>query len=258
MSERSVGVPMNAIRSIRTRWTRRLEADVTARRIARLVGVVVVLTWAALASAPIPATAQPCPDVEAVFARGTAEPAGVGGVGQAFVDSLRSQVGARSLGVYPVNYPASGDFSSPDFPVTVVDGIRDESSHVESMAANCPNTKMVLGGYSQGAAVTGFVTAAAVPPGVPAALVPPPMPPDIANHVAAVALFGKPSPQWLQSYGAPAIVIGSLYTPKTIDLCTPDDTICNGAPGGGPTIAHVMYPVNGMVGQAAAFTASHL
>ena len=68
----------------------------------------------ALLSAPVPfASAQPCPDVEAVFARGSGEPPGVGGVGQAFVDPLRSQVGSRSLGVYPVNDPASTDFNSP-------------------------------------------------------------------------------------------------------------------------------------------------
>ena len=56
------------------------------------------------------ATAEPCPDVEVVFARGTTEPPGVGGVGRAFVDSLRSQLGGRSVGVYAVNYPASNDF----------------------------------------------------------------------------------------------------------------------------------------------------
>ena len=147
---------------------------------------------------PIPsASAQPCPDVEVIFARGTAEPPGVGGVGQAFVDAVRSQAGNRSVEVYPVNYPASSDFGDPmAFAATVVEGIRDAGAHVESTAANCPKTRMVLGGYSQGAAVAGFVTSAAVPPGVPADLVPAPMPPEVADHVAAVALFGKPSDAW--------------------------------------------------------------
>ena len=58
------------------------------------------------------ASAQPCPDVEVVFARGTGEPPGVGGVGQAFVDALRSKVGGKSVDVYPVNYPASSDFAN--------------------------------------------------------------------------------------------------------------------------------------------------
>jgi hypothetical protein len=251
---------MNVDGSFRTKSVRRPTAGVSARQIARLLGAVVVTTWAALLSAPVPfASAQPCPDVEVVFARGTGEPPGVGGVGQAFVDSLRSQVGGRSVGVYAVNYPASSDFASGvDFARTVVDGISDASAHVESMAANCPNTRMVLGGYSQGAVVTGFVTSAVVPEGVPAAFVPAPMPPEVANHVAAVALFGKPSDQFMRQYGAPPIAIGPMYVPKTIDLCAPGDTICSGAADGAPTVAHALYGVNGMVGQAATFAAGRL
>jgi cutinase len=227
---------------------------------ARFLGAAALTTWAMLLSAPVPsATAQPCPDVEVVFARGTAEAPGVGGVGQAFVDALRSQVGQRSLGVYAVNYPASSDFGNRiEFARTVVDGIRDAGAHVESMAANCPNTRMVLGGYSQGAVVAGFVTSAVVPEGVPASDVPAPMPPEVANHVAAVALFGKPSEQFMRSYGAPPIAIGPLYAAKTIDLCAPGDTICDGTAGGGATVAHALYGVNGMVGQAATFAASRL
>ncbi len=210
----------------------------------------------ALFSAPAPAaSADPCPDVEVVFARGSGEPPGLGGVGGSFVDALREQIGGRSLGVYAVNYPASTDFSSPDFPVTVIDGIRDTGSHIESMAANCPKTREVLGGYSQGAAVAGFVTSAAVPAGVPAAMVPPPMPPAIANHVAAVTLFGTPSDQFLQKYGAPTLAIGPLYQPKTLELCAPGDAICG---NGDDPIAHVAYAVNGMTGQAANYAAGHL
>jgi cutinase-like protein len=164
--------------------------------------------------------------------------------------------------VYGVNYPASGDFGDRiQFASTVVDGVRDAGAHVQSMAANCPNTRMVLGGYSQGAVVAGYVTSAVVPEGIPAEFVPflpQPMPPEVANHVAAVVLFGKPSDQWIRDVGAPPIVIGPLYAPKTIELCDPSDTICNGAPAGGPSFAHALYPVNGMVGEAATFAASHL
>jgi cutinase len=233
----------------------------TMGRIARAAGVAVVTALAVLtAPTGIPsASAEPCPDVEVVFARGTGEPPGGGGVGQAFVDSLREQVGGKSVGVYAVNYLASGDFADKiEFANTVVDGIRDESNHVQSMATSCPNTRMVLGGYSQGAAVTGFVTSDAVPPGVATLAVPPPMPPGVASHVAAVTLFGTPSPQFLQTYGAPAIVIGPLYAPKTTQMCAQGDTICDGTIGGGPTVAHVLYPVNGMVSQAATFAAGRL
>ena len=229
-------------------------------RVTRFVGVTAAALWAAMLGMPMPsASAQPCPDVEVIFARGTAEPPGVGGVGQAFVDAVRSQAGNRSVEVYPVNYPASSDFGDPTaFAATVVEGIRDAGAHVESTAANCPKTRMVLGGYSQGAAVAGFVTAAAVPPGVPADLVPAPMPPEVADHVAAVALFGKPSDAWLGQFGAPPIVIGPSYAAKTISLCAQGDTICDGTPGAGPTFAHGLYPVNGMVGEAATFAAGRL
>jgi hypothetical protein len=230
-------------------------------RIARLIGVAVMTAFAAtLTSGTLPsAAAEPCPDVEVIFARGTGEPPGVGGVGQAFIDALRSQTGSRSVAVYPVNYAASGDFNDTmAFAQTVVDGIRDAGGHVQSTAANCPNTRIVLGGYSQGAAVAGFVTSAAVPPGVPAALVPQPLPLEVANHVAAVALFGTPSEAWTSQYGAPPIVIGPAYAAKTIRLCAEGDTICDGTPGGGPSFAHALYPVNGMVGDAATFAAGRL
>jgi hypothetical protein len=81
------------------------------------------------------------------------------------------------------------------------------------------------------------------------------MSPEIANHVAAVTLFGTPSNQWLGQYGAPPIVIGPLYQPKTLELCAPGDSICG---AGNDAAAHVMYAVNGMTGQAADFAASHL
>lgn len=231
----------------------------TSRRFARLVGAA-ILTTSALLFAPVPSSsAQPCADVEVIFARGTGEPPGVGGIGQAFVDAMRAQAGAKSVDVYPVDYPASGDFASGmDFALTVIQGIRDAADHIQATAANCPKTRMVLGGFSQGAAVAGFVTSAAVPDGIPAALVPPPMPPEVANHVAAVALFGKPSDTFLRDAGAPPVVIGPLYVPKTIDECADGDTICNGAPPGPPNAAHGSYGVNGMVNKAAAFAVGRL
>jgi hypothetical protein len=145
-----------------------------------------------------------------------------------------------------------------DFAMTVVQGIRDSVDHIQATAANCPKTRIVLGGFSQGAVVAGFVTSAVIPDGVPAALVPPPMPPEVADHVAAVALFGEPSDNFMRDAGAPTVVIGPLYVPKTISLCADGDTICNGAPPGPPNGAHGSYGVNGMVNQAATFAVKRL
>jgi cutinase len=200
-----------------------------------------------------PASAAPCPDVEVVFARGTFEPPGIGMTGDAFVDALRSHVGAKSVDVYPVNYPASLDFQ------TAADGVIDASNKVRDMAAKCPNTKMVLGGYSQGAAVIGYITTDALPAGfVPPAGITGPMPPEVADHVAAVALFGKPSNGFLQTINttAPPIIVGHLYSGKTVDLCIPEDPICS--PSGGDNGAHTLYGTNGMTAQAADFAVRHL
>jgi len=205
-----------------------------------------------LLSAPVPsASAGPCPDLEVVFARGTTEPSGVGRVGQTFVDTLRSHVGDKSVGVYPVNYPATTDFP------TAVDGIADAGTHVEHMAATCPRTKMVLGGYSQGAAVMGFVTANAIPDGAHLMQSLQPMPPEVASHVAAVTLFGKPSSQFMSILNEPPVTVGPLYAPKTIELCVPGDPVCTGGGGVDPT-AHRRYVEAGMVDQAADFTTNHL
>ena len=143
--------------------------------------------------------------------------------------------------------------------IATVFGVIDARTKVSDTAANCPNTKMVLGGFSQGAAVAGYITADAVPPGfsLPQGITGP-MSPDVADHVAAVALFGKPSNGFLQimNSAAPPITVGHLYTAKTVDLCIPEDPICS--PGGGDSGAHNLYGVNGMVDQAADFAVRHL
>jgi hypothetical protein len=228
-----------------------------ARHITRPLAVAFAIAGANLVSVFVPpASAAPCPDVEVVFARGTGEPPGVGGIGQSFVDELRAKLGSRTVDVYPVDYAASGDFTDREaFAGTVIAGVRDAGAHVQSTAQNCPNTKIVLGGYSQGAVVAGYVTAAQVPAGVPASVTPAPLPAAVADHVAAVTLFGKPSPAFLAQYDAPELTIGPRYLPKTIDLCAPGDTICDGTPGGQPSIAHMSYGFGGMTAEAAAYVA---
>src|SRR3954452_4899440 len=118
------------------------------RRLAIGSAAAAAISGGLLGAPPPTAAAAPCPDVEVVFARGSGEPPVVGGVGGAFVDALRSDIGARSLGVYAVNYEASTDFSHSDFPLTVIDGIRDAGTHIQSMATSFPNSRDVLGGYS--------------------------------------------------------------------------------------------------------------
>ena len=223
---------------------------VTPRQIAVSIGAAAVATWA-LQGATIPsAQAAPCPDAEVVFARGTTEAPGPGPTGDAFIDALRTRLGPKSVGVYAVDYPATTDFP------TAVDGITDARAHILTTAASCPKTRMVLGGFSQGAAVMGFVTASVVPDGVSPLEVPAPMPPDVANHVAAVALFGKPSTRFMRAINDPDIAIGPQYVAKTIDLCVDNDLVCDS--DGRSFSAHNQYIDAGMVDQGATFVANQL
>lgn len=199
------------------------------------------------------ASAESCADVQVVFARGTFEPPGAGGVGDAFVNALQARTGGKSVDVYAVNYPASLDFA------TAADGVADASNKVRATVASCPDTKIVLGGFSQGAAVAAYLTEDAVPQGfVLPASISGPLPPDVADHVAAVALFGKPSSGFLQMIytGAPPITVGSRYTGKTDDLCIPEDPVCS--PTGSDNNAHNLYAANGLTDQAADYVVGKL
>lgn len=187
---------------------------------------------------PKAAAAPGCSDVEVVFARGTAEPEGLGREGQAFLDSLEGDLKGRTVSAYAVNYPASYDF------MQAAVGADDASAHVQATAAACPDTKIVLGGYSQGAAVIDFITAA---PG-PLFGFTNVMPPEVADHVAAVAVLGNPSAK----FGRPLTTLSPLYGPKAIDLCNGADPVCS---PGDDRPAHSLYDESGLTSQAAGFAA---
>ncbi|MCV7151349.1 cutinase family protein [Mycobacterium pyrenivorans] len=198
---------------------------------------------AALTSVPVPtASAAPrCNDIEIVFARGTDEPAGLGRVGKALVDTLRPMVKGQSVGAYAVNYPASWDF------LQVAAGANDASKRVQSIAATCPDTKIVLGGYSQGAAVVDVVTTSPV-----AALAyTAPLPAAVVPHVAAVAVFGNPSAR----LGRPLTTLSPDFGARTADLCNTNDPVCS---RGDDFDAHVRYPQSGLVKLAAQWITKHV
>ncbi len=215
---------------------------------------VVTMLYAAAVTTPAISKAAAdgqCADVEVIFARGTLEPPGPGTVGQEFSDALTGRLGGRSVDVYGVNYPASLSFGQ------AADGVADAANKVLDTVNTCPATKIVLGGYSQGAAIAAYITSDTVPPGyeLPAGISGP-LPPNVAPHVAAVTLFGKPSNGFLNlvDHDAPPITIGPLYAHKTLDLCTPQDPVCSSGEGFSRA-AHSAYKTNGMTDQAADFAA---
>jgi cutinase len=198
---------------------------------------------AALIAAPIPsAVADPCPDIELVFARGTGEPPGMGRVGDALVATLAPLLDGRTLGTYAVNYPASLNF------LTTGAGADDARGHIAWMAGACPNTRIVLGGFSQGAAVVSML--AGVPPvgdRVGSIGSAPPLAPDLTDRVAAVAVFGNPGAR----FGS-ALSSTGQFAGRAIDLCSQGDPICS---EGRDRSAHSNYEMPPYPGQAAGFIA---
>ncbi len=213
----------------------------TARTAPAIAAVLVVAGGAVTAVGMPVAAADGCKDIEVVFARGTSEPAGLGRVGTALVDSLRPLVKGKSIGTYAVKYPATWDFRG------VATGANDASARVQSTAANCPATKIVLGGYSQGAAVIDVITTSPVAGlGFKA-----PMPRAVAENIAAVTVFGNPSTR----IGQPLTMMSPLYGAKTADLCNTKDPICS---QGNDFNSHTRYPESGLVGLGAQWVAKHV
>ncbi len=209
--------------------------------------VAAALPAAMLAAVPIPvAAADDCPDVELVFARGTAEPPGMGRVGDALFAALQPMLGGRTLGAYAVNYPASYNF------LTTGVGADDARGHIAWMAGQCPGTRIVLGGFSQGAAAVSML--AGVPPvgdrigSIGSA---PALDPGLAGTVAAVAVFGNPGAR----FGTPLSGSGQ-FAGRAIDLCSAGDPICSS--GSRDRAAHSNYEAPPYPGQAAGFIAARV
>lgn len=181
-------------------------------------------------TAGIPAAAAaPCPDVQVLFARGTDEPPGLGQVGDAFAQNLRDRTG-RNVAASGVNYPAHQDIGP---------GVDDMSAQLKSIVSQCPNTRIVVGGYSLGAGVTNRVLND-------------PLPPGLGDHIAAIVLFGNAS----RLLNVP-IAPGPEFNGRSIDLCNPGDPICAGGP---LALSHLQlaYIAGGGVNAAVEFAMSKL
>ena len=168
----------------------------------------VLLVVPAVTSIGTPTAAAACPAVEVIFARGRLEPTGPGQIGNAFTSALRSKSG-KNVNLYAVRYPADNQIDV---------GANDMSARVASTMSSCPDTRIVLGGYSLGAAVTDVALA------VPFAFFgfDNPMPAGADQHIAAVALFGNGS-AWAGPIGA----FNPTYRERTIEMCHGADPVCN-------------------------------
>ena len=192
----------------------------------------------------VPSASAACPAVEVIFARGRMESPGVGVLGNAFISALRSKSN-KNINTYAVRYPANDEID---------DGANDMSAHIQSMMNDCPDTRLVLGGYSLGAAVTDVVLA------VPFNFFgfTNPLPPGADTKIAAIALFGN-GVAWV----GPITNFNPLYRERTIELCHGADPICNPADpntweDNWPAHLAKAYIDAGMANQAADFVAGRV
>ena len=143
-----------------------------------------------------------------------------------------------------MDYPADYDF------LNAASGAVAAAKHIRTMSQQCPSTRIVLGGYSQGAAVVDMLVG--IPPlgnkvgDIGSAA---PLSPDLAGSIAAIAVFGNPS----SKFSIPATAAPAPYGGRAIDSCKDGDPICS---GGRNPFAHSGYETSEFIPQSAGFVAN--
>ncbi|TVY83462.1 Cutinase [Lachnellula suecica] len=168
-----------------------------------------------------------CKAMTVIFARGTTETGNVGTLtGPPFFDALEQQVGASNVAVQGVDYPA-------DIPGFLAGGDAAGSQLMAQLVTQamtqCPNTTVVMSGYSQGGQLVH--NAAKM------------MDAATSAKVSSAIIFGDPDN---------GTAVGTIPAAKTKIICHATDNICMG----GDTIlaAHLTYSQD--AGTAASFAAS--
>ncbi|KAL2064273.1 hypothetical protein VTL71DRAFT_4767 [Oculimacula yallundae] len=172
-------------------------------------------------------SASACSEMMVIFARGTTEPGNVGlFAGPAFFKALEEEMGAGTLGVQGVEYGASIEgFLKGGDPI----GSTAMAALVTDTIQKCPNSKIVLSGYSQGAQLCHNAATS-----LPAATM---------AKVNSVVIFGDPN------NGKP---VANVDAAKTLVICHKLDNICAG--GDLVLVDHLTYSIDAK--KAAAFVAS--
>ena len=207
-----------------------------SRRVVAAVCAALAAVTAGLAASAAPAQAATCTDIHVVFARGTADLPPLGIVGGPFVDAVRANSLGRSVSAYGVNYAASIDQSSAG------PGATDMTNHVVQYAGQCPTSRIVLGGYSQGASVTDIAIGIPTLLGSGRAI-----PMELAPRISAVVVFGNPARLFGQTVNSSLLLGG-----RALDVCNAGDPVCG---AGVNVLAHLTYGIDGATTRGGQFAA---
>lgn len=234
------------------------------RELSRILVCSTAIAAATLAAPVLPAaSAGPsngstgCAAVHIISVRGTLEPQS----GSLLLTPLAQQI-ARETGrgttATELEYPASMASDSS------VLGVENLTAAVNTAAAECPEQRLVLLGYSQGARVVGNTLRARTA-----------LTDQAAARIAAIAVFGSPLFNGADPFdrgsfdpalsGTAALPVGALgeFTDRVRSYCAAADRVCQ---GGDPAIGfanalspgHFAYFVNDYRSQAAAFVQERL
>ena len=154
-----------------------------------------------------------CTDMTVIFARGTGEMGNVGTVsGPPMFKAIRAKLGNDRVTVQGVDYAASaaGNINFGG------DGGQKMADLVKLAKSQCPSTKIIVSGYSQGAMVVHNTFSKGVS----------------AADVSGAVMFGDPLKRQ---------AIGGLSTDKVKQFCGTADQICGGGGDGGATGSHLSY-----------------
>ena len=164
---------------------------------------------ACLAGEPDPATeaadqpATTCADVAIITARASTEPAGEGITGN-LVDQIIS-TSNQNISRASVNYPATLN----NYNNSSLQGINALKTQLTNEVSACPNEKIVLAGYSQGAHVIMDVLVGGQGGSLGTATAP--ISSSIGSHVTAVATFGDPRHVTNQSFDLGTSTTNGLF-----------------------------------------------
>jgi alpha-tubulin suppressor-like RCC1 family protein len=237
----------------------------TSRRLVRIMAAVLLVASVLPALPTLARAAEPCGDIQLVWARGSGETFGTGLSRGQFTADLASRLPTDvvfsvhelgDVGFGGFSYPAWGDLATLAdglFPIlpgspyadSVAQGRGEFDAYLANRAAACPNEVFVVGGWSQGAQVIGSSLQDLTS--------------QVRGRIAYVALFGDPTLQTGNTFGpfsfpaacatgerpwvrgsAPCWISGGIfgprdpYVPSDIELrvgswCRILDGVCEGS-----------------------------
>ncbi|HEX3759571.1 MAG TPA: cutinase family protein [Kofleriaceae bacterium] len=199
-------------------------------------------------------SATTCADVAIITARASTEAAGEGITGALVTQIINSS--NQNISRASVNYPATlNNYNSSS-----LQGINALKSQLTTEVQNCPNQKIVLLGYSQGAHVVLDVLGGGQGGSLGTAT--PPIASNISSHVTVVATFGDPRHVTNQAFDLGTSTRNGLFPRSATQLnalsgfasridafCDANDEFCS---SGNSLNVHLTY-LNRYQNQAASF-----